>query len=150
MLALKGDSSTPSTTLRTGIRASVPASVAVLGRLTLCCGVAGNPGGDLGDRAAAGGAAEARGGVQGAVGAVADGAELVVAMGEAALDVGGSGGAALAVEVGSAAFLTGGGGADDDTLLWLPPLSSPMTIVSWEPRCCWSPALATQWVSSVA
>ena len=109
--------------------------------------MAGSPAGDLGDRAAAGGAAEARGGVQGAV---ADGAELVVAMGEAALDVGGSGGAALAVEVGSAAFLTGGGGADDDTLLWLPPLSSPMTIVSWVPRCCWSPALATQWVSRVA
>ena len=147
MLALKGDSSSPSTTLRTGMVISVPASVAVLGRLARCCGVAGNPGGDLGDRAAAGGAAEARGGVQGAV---ADGAELVVAMGEAALDVGGSGGAALAVEVGSAAFLTGGGGADDDTLLWLPPLSSPMTIVSWVPRCCWSPALATQWVSRVA
>ena len=133
-------------TLRTGMLVSVPASVAVLGRLALCCGVAGKPGGDLGDRAAAGGAAEARGGVQGAV---ADGAELVVAMAEAALDVGGSEGAAHAVEVGSAAFLTGGGGADDDTLLWLPPPSSPMTIVSWVPRCCWSPALATQWVSSV-
>ena len=148
MLALKGDSSRPSTTLRTGMVLSYLASVELLGGLALawCCGVAGNPGGDLGDRAAAGGAAEARGGVQGAV---ADGAELVVAMGEAALDVGGSGGAALDVGAGGAAFLTGGGGADDDTLLWLPPPSSPMTIVSWVPRCCWSPALATQWVSSV-
>ena len=112
MLALKGDSSSPSTTLRTGMVLLVPASVAVLGRLALCCGVVGNPGGDLGDRAAAGGAAEARGGVQGAV---ADGAELVVAMGEAALDVGGSEGAALDVGAGGAAFLTGGGGTDDDT-----------------------------------
>ena len=146
MLALKGDSSTPSTTLRTGIRASVPASVAVLGRLALCCGVAGNPGGDLGDCAAAGGAAEARGVVQG-VGA--DGAEPVVAVGEAAPAVGGSGVAALAVGAGGAAFLTGGGGADDETLPWLPPPSSPMMMVSWVPRCCWSPALATQWVSSV-
>ena len=135
MLALKGESSSPSTTLRTGMFVSVPASVAVLGRLALCCGVAGKPGGDLGDRAAAGGAAEARGGVQGAV---ADGAELVVAMGEAALDVGGPEGAA---------FLTGGGGAVKDML---PTSSSPMMMVSWEPRCFWSPALATQWVSKVA
>ena len=49
-------------------------------------------------------------------GAVADGAELaVVAVGEAALDVGGSEGAALDVGAGGAAFLTGGGGTDDDT-----------------------------------
>ena len=78
MLALKGDSSSPSTTLRTGMVISVPASVALLGRVALCCGVAGNPGGDLGDCAAAGGAAEACGGVQG-VGA--DGAEPVIVAG---------------------------------------------------------------------
>ena len=57
--------------------------------LARCWGVVGNPGGDLGDRAAAGGAAETRGGVHG-VGA--DDAELVVAVGGDALGVGGSGG----------------------------------------------------------
>ena len=51
-------------------------SVARKASIALCCGVAGNPGGDLGDCGAAGGAAEARGGVRG-VGV--DGAELVVA-----------------------------------------------------------------------
>ena len=115
MLALKGESSSPSTTLRTGMVLSVLASEEMLGGLALarCWGVEGNPGGDFGDRTAAGGATETRGGVQGAV---ADGAELaVVAVGEAALDVGGSEGAALDVGVGGAAFLTGGGGTDDDT-----------------------------------
>ena len=150
MLAVKGDIGTPSSTLHTGMVASVlvsPAAELAMSALARCWGVVGNPGGVLGGRAAAGGAAETRGGVHG-VGV--DDAELVVAVGGDALGVGGSGGAALAVGSGrGAAFLTGGGGADDDTLLWLPPPSSPMTIVSWVPRCCWSPALATQWVSSV-
>ena len=143
MLALKGDSSSPSTTLRTGMVLSVPASVAVLGRLARCCGVVGKPGGERGDGAAAlGEAAEALGGVLGASSGCA------AALGEAAEALGASGGGAVLAGGGVGLAAVGPGGASVDWGQFLSS-SSTMAMTSSETRCCCSLALATQWVSRV-
>ena len=149
MLALKGDSSRPSTTLRTGmvVSLSVLASVPALGRLARCCGVVGKPGGDLGERAAdAAGGEEARGGVVGASG----GGLAAAGAGDICAGLGGPGvTASVAGGLGGAALCTGGLGEVSGEGARSSSSSSTMTMVSWEARCCSSLTLATQWVSRV-